>query len=241
MTTPLRPASFKGIPFRVKETDMEVGRRTVLHEYAYRDIPYAEDLGRAARGFTVQAFFFGETGPDDADALIDALESPGAGLLVHPWRGSIMVILQPQSKARVRYPQAVGGMITIDIPFIESGDNVEPNAGDDTDAQLESAADDAQAEADSDFETSWLDDIAGYADEAAKAVEDICTCLESYFDAYDAAMAKVDRIIHDVQRIINAPLSVISRIQSRIQTLVGKLDNPFSGISTGASCSRARC
>ncbi|EEG08224.1 DNA circularization protein [Pseudogulbenkiania ferrooxidans] len=227
--TPLRPASFKGVGFRVAETDMEVGRRTVLHEYPYRDVPFGEDMGRAARGFTVSAIFIGPSARDDSDRLIDVLEAKGAGTLVHPWRGTQFV--QLERPARVRYPRALGGRIVVEMDLREAGENSEPAARADTDAQLEAAADSAQAAADSELASSWLDEIAGYADEAAAAVEAACATFESYFEAYDAAMAKVDRIIHSVQTIINAPLLVVSRIQSRIQTLVGKLDTPFSGVT----------
>ena len=44
----LREASFKGAPFHVEETGGQFGRRTVLHEYPFRDLPYGEDLGRSA-------------------------------------------------------------------------------------------------------------------------------------------------------------------------------------------------
>ncbi|WP_024303329.1 DNA circularization protein [Pseudogulbenkiania sp. MAI-1] len=225
--TPLRQASYKGVAFRVAETDMEVGRRTVLHEYPYRDIPYGEDMGRAARGFTVSALFIGETAREDSDALIDVLEVGGAGTLVHPWRGQQYV--QLERPARVRYPRAVGGRIVIEMDLRESGENTEPAARADTDAQLEAAADDAQAAADDDFALSWLEDIADYAEEAAQLVEDTMSTLESYLAPLDRAEAALDRVLNAVQRIIDAPLVLVGRLQTRIQNLVGKLDTPFSG------------
>ncbi|OWY40073.1 hypothetical protein CEK28_04880 [Xenophilus sp. AP218F] len=223
-------ASFKRVSFRVRDAGAEVGRRSVLHEYPYRDDPYGEDLGRAARGFSLTAIFLGEDAESELQMLIDALEAPGPGTLDHPWRGRHLV--QLEGKARIRYPQAMGGLIEVDLTFVEAGQNLEPDASDDTDAQLEAAADDAQQAAEGAFADDWLGEIAGLAEEAAAMVEEVCAQLESYLGPVDAALAKIDRIINAVQRIINAPLALVGRIQGRIQSLVGKLKNPFSGISS---------
>ena len=67
----LREASFKGVPFKVDETEGQFGRRNVLHQYPYRDLPFAEDLGREVRRFSVHAFVL--TQPE-YDALVEALE-----------------------------------------------------------------------------------------------------------------------------------------------------------------------
>ena len=37
----LREASFKGVPFKVDETEGQFGRRNVLNQYPYRDLQFA--------------------------------------------------------------------------------------------------------------------------------------------------------------------------------------------------------
>ena len=52
----LRQASFRGAQFEVDDVDASGGRRLVKHEYPLRDVPYAEDMGRKAREYSVKAF-----------------------------------------------------------------------------------------------------------------------------------------------------------------------------------------
>ena len=42
----LLSASFRGIPFKVLDTTTQVGRRNVLHQFPFKDVPYVEDLGK---------------------------------------------------------------------------------------------------------------------------------------------------------------------------------------------------
>ena len=83
------PASFRGIPFKVLENNVRRGRQVGLHVYPFRDDPWPEDLGRSPRITSFRGFVIG----DDADAqiknLIEAVETPGPGPLIHPVFGSI--------------------------------------------------------------------------------------------------------------------------------------------------------
>lgn len=45
-TDRLQPASFRGVAFKVDGDDLQIGRRTVVHEYPGRDTPSVEDMGR---------------------------------------------------------------------------------------------------------------------------------------------------------------------------------------------------
>lgn len=52
----LQMASFKSAPFYVDQQGRSSGRRTVLHQYPKRDIPYAEDMGREAMRYQITAY-----------------------------------------------------------------------------------------------------------------------------------------------------------------------------------------
>lgn len=88
----LQRASFKGVTFEVTGSTITAGRRVVLHEYPYRDQPYAEDLGRRARTIAIQAFIFGSNARQQSERLIAAIEAEGAGTLIHPLYGSMTCI-----------------------------------------------------------------------------------------------------------------------------------------------------
>lgn len=229
MATTLRAASFKGVTFSVEETDGEVGRRTVLNEFPYRDIPDGEDMGRAARTFNVTALFVGENAPEAAHRLIDVLEEAGAGTLVHPWHGTHLV--QQSAKARIRWPRFAGGRISIQLALVEAGDAATATVRPDIDAQLASACDEAQAAADAVLEADFLGEIEGWLDQAIATVDAACAAVESFLEPIARAEAQLDRLIDRVDRIITAPLQVAKRLAARISNVVGKLSNPFSGLS----------
>lgn len=230
MTT-LRLASYKNVPFRVESADGEVGRRTVLNELPFRDIPQGEDLGRAARAFTIVALFVGPDSAAAAKDLIDALESPGTGTLVHPFYGTHQV--QVQGKAKVRWPQFDGGRTTIEMSLCEASEELAlpGEIRPDTDSLLESACDAAQEAVDKLLDSDWLADIEGYLDAAVMAVDTLMATIESFMAPLERAEALLDRMLGKLNHLINSPLALAKKLGARISNIIGKLQNPFSGLS----------
>lgn len=125
----LLPASFRGVTFGVADAETLLGRRVVLHEYPLRDDPYGEDLGRKAREFTINAFVIGDNYLSARDALVAALESPGAGTLVHPTLGTKSVLPLP---SRLTFKNTEGGIEYFQLTFVEAGSNSFPSSALDT-------------------------------------------------------------------------------------------------------------
>lgn len=114
----IRPASFRGVPFGVTDAEAEGGRRTVLHEFPQRDMPYAEDMGMASAKFTLQAFVLGTDYMAARDRLRETLEKPGPGTLVHPWLGELTVCQAAPYKLRETAQD--GGMAVFTLTFVRS-------------------------------------------------------------------------------------------------------------------------
>jgi prophage DNA circulation protein len=125
----LLPAAFRDALFHVEIGAKESGRRIVVHEFPKKDSPYAEDMGRRARMFTVRAYCI--VFPTDTDVylfqrdyrparnrLIDALEQPDPGVLQLPTIAPMMVTV-PQY--RWSEEERAGGYCTFDITFAEFG------------------------------------------------------------------------------------------------------------------------
>lgn len=121
----LRPASFKGVPFKVEDHEAEYGRRLVVNEYPYRDEPYTEDLGASARRYNVTAYIIGDDYMSVRDALLDAIEAGGAGVLIHPYLGTKDVICET---ARLRESRAEGRIAVISMSFVQAGQKLFPVA-----------------------------------------------------------------------------------------------------------------
>lgn len=114
----MRPASFRGIPFKVEDAARAGGRRQAVFEFPKRDDPYAEDMGRRARRFSVRGYLLGGDYDRQRDALIAAMEQEGAGLLIHYFLGEFQVApdVYDVTESRQR-----GGYAEINMQFVESG------------------------------------------------------------------------------------------------------------------------
>lgn len=79
-----RRASFRGARFWVDKDEVATGRRLVVHEFPHRDVPYVEDMGRAANKISVTAYVASDTMLSEAQALFKACEARGAATLQLP-------------------------------------------------------------------------------------------------------------------------------------------------------------
>lgn len=123
------PGSFRGVPFETTSADGTTGRRLAIHEFINRDLPYAEDLGRSRREYSLSMFVLGDDYFDQRDRLLRALETPGIGTLVHPTLGELEVVVQ---SVRYNERREDGRMATFNVTFFEAGRPRYPTAEVDT-------------------------------------------------------------------------------------------------------------
>lgn len=149
----LREGSFRGAPFLVESSDDVLGRRVELHEFPLRDEPYAEDLGRLARGWTLDLYVLGPNYMEARDKLREALEAEGPGQLVHPWLGTVSA--QVRGEVRMRQSWREGGMARFSVTFCEPGAPARPDTQPDTAARVSSAASGASVSSRDAFGSAW--------------------------------------------------------------------------------------
>ncbi len=116
----MRPGSFRGVPFQVTKHSMPGGRRGVHHVYAGRDNGYVEDLGLKDKKFSIDVFVIGDDYMSARDKLMQALDEPGPGSLVHPWLGSHRVSLDPGSGYSLSESVSEGRVARFTIGFIKT-------------------------------------------------------------------------------------------------------------------------
>lgn len=119
----LLPASFRGIEFHVELSTRQSGRRTVVHEYPKRDLPYSEDMGRHAIRYAVTGYLIhGDHRLVNVirqrNALYQALEQEDAGTLMHPSLGPMLVMVERYSMTESKQK---GGYFEFDMQFVEAG------------------------------------------------------------------------------------------------------------------------
>lgn len=83
--------SFRGVPFRTDRSSHLGGRRLVEHVFPERDDAYFEDLGRVNHRFNLNLYVIGDDYFKERNDLISALDEPGSGILIHPYRGNLLV------------------------------------------------------------------------------------------------------------------------------------------------------
>lgn len=115
----LRPASFRGVQFKVESHDTSGGRRTVKHEFPLRDKPFVEDMGRRAKEFSVDAYVIGDDYFAQRDRLMRACDEAGSADLIHPYLGTLKVVCTGWT---LRESKDEGRMARFNLSFVESGE-----------------------------------------------------------------------------------------------------------------------
>jgi prophage DNA circulation protein len=119
-TKTLRPASFRGVPFKVETEGLAGGGRHVaVHEHVRSEEILTEDMGRKATRYRVTAYIANDLADIHGAALVAALTQPGSGMLMLPMLGPVDVMISGDistnhSKDRLGY-------IGFDFEAVEAG------------------------------------------------------------------------------------------------------------------------
>ena len=129
----LLPASFRGISFLIPQASVPVGMKGQLHEFPQRDTPYFEQLGKQSQVHKMTAWVIGDDCFERRDKLIEALNTPGGGELVHPWLGKMQVKV---GECEMSHDRVGGGMVSFDLTFYPDAPLKTPAARVNTQAQV---------------------------------------------------------------------------------------------------------
>jgi prophage DNA circulation protein len=125
----LMPASYNGARFHCEANSRESGRRIVQHQFPKKDLPYAEDMGRGAREFSIRGYcvvfpydstvvLYSRDYRRARDILIAQLEKEGPGVLQLPTQPAQQVVCL---RYRMTEEQRFGGFCVFDMTFTEYG------------------------------------------------------------------------------------------------------------------------
>lgn len=233
----LRQASFRGVAFEVDRHDHGFGRRTDVHEYALRATPWVEDLGRAAREYSLDAYLIGPDYDLARTQLITALEAPGPATLIHPWLGPLTVSCTTSNLSETIRR---GGEASFRLDFIEAGENTAPDAGDDTQAlaiDAASAAGDQAAQGmASGFSTAGqpgfvLDAAIGRVTQAADALEAVTAPIRGATERAGAFLRRTERLRDRVLALAQRPADLAFEILSLVRDVAGLAQTPAAALA----------
>lgn len=197
----LKTASFRGVPFHIESENASIGRRIQTHEFPNRDKPYSEDLGKIALRPNITAYVIGDDCFAQRDRLIEALNTPGPGTLIHPTLGEMIVCVTDQIK--VSTASSEGRMVRFDLHFVEAGELAYPQADAATASLLISscsAVDDAVGELFVGFSITGMPDFL-----QSQVLDDVGRMLDDITDA----VALVDRVAAEAIGFLKGDISIL--------------------------------
>lgn len=237
----LRPASFRGVPFKVESHQYTTGRRVTNHEFPDREKPFPEDLGKIGESFKVTGYLIGDDVADQKRKIIEASTKRGPGELVHPYFGVMQVQCGPLS---IDENKSDGRIVQISFQFYEAGSNQYPANTEDKQAVLEEKADEALVSTKESFDNSFsvqklpgfaVDTARGGVEQAADAFSDATKGLATKSDSISALAFDIRNLKAEASDLIKSP----SKLSSRLQGSFTLLNNALGGDRNGFKAASA--
>ncbi|WP_028294291.1 DNA circularization protein [Oceanobacter kriegii] len=232
----LQSGSFRGVEFHTQSASGQGGRNVVVHEFPMQEQHYSEDMGKTAGSERLTVFLVGDDYDAARDQLIEALDKPGAGKLVHPYTGTQMIQVQSYDWT---ISSRQGGYCQFSISYVLAGKRPAPAAAS-TAADLTAAATAAEALNAQTFAESFsLDSQPEFVTESAtNMLEDAFTALNSINGAIEAELNQITDIANDINALtdevtdlIAQPLNLINNVGAVVTSVIGafnEISNAFS-------------
>lgn len=112
----LLDASFRGVPLQIESESLQWQRALSEHGTPFKDGDRVKDLGRGARRVPMQVVVFGVNYEIELQNILRALNTPGAGELVHPIYGSMSVV---SSTGEVKHHAERPDYAEVSVVFVE--------------------------------------------------------------------------------------------------------------------------
>lgn len=219
----LLDASFRGVRFDVQNVDRSGARSIAQNEYPYAAGAELDDLNLKARRFRFKAIIWGDDYEGRLQQLVDALEAPGAGELVHPVYGPIQVMAE--SWEDQHEADLVDGVV-LSISFIEHSVRelvfAADTASSKTDA-ISARGEDARAAAD--------DALVRRMEKAKDGSDRRLAVLKDTFDQAKAALTKL--LDTTALRVVLSDLDPVLYPRAYAADLLAVVDRALQGLPFG--------
>ncbi len=230
----LLEASFKGVPFLIPRERESGGRKLAVHEYPGFDDRFAEDLGKRLPVFSILAVIHGPDVKNQRLRLTAALDSAGAGVLVHPYLGERTVAVGNYSAST---SDAALGEVLYDIEFVQTQDarSLLGNAGGIN--AVFAAAGNARASLDSAVRSRYsplkiTDSIRKLGARSRETIAQVQAQVTNVVNPVQDALNEASR---QITLTNNAAVSVVRTPQRLVTSMRGVFDSVLAVASTPAA------
>nr|WP_034332190.1 DNA circularization N-terminal domain-containing protein [Herbaspirillum sp. B39] len=224
----LKPASFRGVPFRVNTETSPVGRDVVVFEYPGKDKPRVEDMGRKTRTIRFVAFVIGPACLDERDALLAALDKPGEGELIHPWYGRMKVTATSDCTASHSWDE--GGVVRFELVFVEAGELGFPIATANTAQQVQTSAKSVK-----DSALSRFSEAMAAVNMARVKVAAIQANVAAVYGAVNNYIKPLSSLFSSTSAMVDSLMNAPSSFGATVFSALADLERPFSSFGSSSS------
>ncbi|EPR4298072.1 DNA circularization protein, partial [Escherichia coli] len=219
----LRDASFRGVPFFLVDTEGTGGRRAIPRAYPRRETAWTDDNGAVPEQQQINAKLPGKNFQDDLNALLDALNTPGPGELIHPWFGIQTVQV---GKVTHRLSTEEDGIAYVTFEVFEAGERLFPSAADNTQQEVLTGIDAVKAAIDDGDWFGALDGLGEMADSFLADMENLVANLPTLPAALNQWMDRLNHFKEMAGTIIATPGRLVSELSSFIDGVVDLVTEP---------------
>jgi len=221
-----RPGSFRGVPFKIDSHEYKGGRRKVDHEFPRREQNRSEDLGKKTGTYSLNLFVIADDYFPARDALQDALDKEGSGLLVHPYLGSKQVQSGPYTLSE---SVSEGRIARFTVEFSDAGEALFPESVEDNVQSGKDNADDTIDKSKGFFESAL--DVANQpaflVNSAADAMSDAMDFVETSVAKVTEPVTNITFAIRNIKAQMNRLIRLPGELADRVGDIMGLLYSEF--------------
>lgn len=231
-------ASIRGVEFLLNTVDGKGGRRAIPREYPKRESGWTEDNGAILTNEQITGKLVGNDYLAKLRTLLDALNQPGTGEMVHPWWGVRTVQVGEVSH---RLDNEEDGVAYVTFTVWEAGKRLFPAAAIDTAATLGNAADAAQGATEQSFLDSFLtgiDNMGPMVDTFLDDLDELTRGLPTLPDQFREWTDRLMRTKDSVGALLAYPGELAREVTGIVEDVKGVVTDPIRALSVYDQVSR---
>ncbi|MEG0100203.1 MAG: DNA circularization N-terminal domain-containing protein [Citrobacter sp.] len=217
----VRDASFRGVPFCLVDDEGSSGRRAIPRAYPKKEVGWTEDNGAVLGQQQIKAKVVGKNYLDQLNALLDALNVPGPGELVHPWFGMQTVQV---GKVSHHLSNEEGDVAHVSFEVFEAGERLFPSATDNTGENVLTGIDAVNAALES---GDWFGALDGLGDMVNTFLDDLESFVAGLPSIPDALNDWVDRVSR-FKELVGVTVAYPGRLVRELTDLTQRISSIMS-------------